>query len=158
MNAKKALKNLKKQVVKKPTKAARQLMNIGLAKAQQVGNDPQLAQEMKGVSQQVVHDVVSELAVPLTPVLSWFQEGSSFSSSFDSYASSGESQGIGQIKSVRPVANQNLAGGSSGQGAMGQQGAALARLPLKSPPCKRCPAMSNGLCKCAMKKFNLSAA
>lgn len=29
----------------------------------------------------------------------------------------------------------------------------LIYLPLKSPPCKKCPALAKGKCKCAVKKI-----
>lgn len=31
---------------------------------------------------------------------------------------------------------------------------ALMQTPIKSKPCKGCPALANGLCKCAFKRLN----
>ncbi|MCK6261762.1 hypothetical protein KP803_00580 [Vibrio sp. ZSDE26] len=29
--------------------------------------------------------------------------------------------------------------------------------PFKNPPCKRCPALTNGICKCAMKRLQVAS-
>ncbi|MHA2938747.1 hypothetical protein ACXJY6_10710 [Vibrio sp. RC27] len=32
----------------------------------------------------------------------------------------------------------------------------IATIPIKNPPCKKCPALKLGLCKCAVKKFKIA--
>lgn len=137
MNAKKALKKLKKKVEKVPSRSAEQLMRLGqsvtLSAASTVAADEGIKKEVRDISQQALLSAVSELATPINPVLSWFNEGG------DLHLSSASS--IRSAVKLPNTANAKLA---------------LVRLPLKSPPCRRCPALNRGVCKCAAKKFNLN--
>ncbi|MEI6859063.1 MAG: hypothetical protein V5788_04650, partial [Shewanella sp.] len=93
----------------------------------------ELKHEIKQVSRQTLSSVVSELSTPLTPLLSWFNEGTNLIE-----ISSIVWQQKTQLKPVNNKHNAKIH---------------LAQFPLKSPPCKSCPARQNGLCKCAMKKL-----
>ncbi|KMV31089.1 hypothetical protein [Photobacterium swingsii] len=136
MDAKKALKKLKKKAIKHPTHSAIQLMKLGKSLSGGIKVSEGVKQEVKDISHQALTDAVSELATPLNPLLSWFNEGGSIAIS-PSYAGGGRSA----VKRLTPMqASPKIA---------------LARMPLKSPPCKRCPAMNSGLCKCAVKKFDI---
>ncbi len=77
-------------------------------------------------------EVLSEMKAPLNPILSWFDEAPAITLRSKPSASIG-----GPINTTQ----QN------------QTTTSLARLPLKSPPCKKCPALKSGLCKCALKRF-----
>ncbi|WP_157509061.1 hypothetical protein [Ferrimonas futtsuensis] len=83
--------------------------------------------ELRAVTLQAGQSAVRELMAPLNPLLSWFNEGGIDFSAADSSSR--------QIQSIRQPARP------------------LSMLPLKSPPCKRCPALMGGQCKCAVKKF-----
>ncbi len=78
-------------------------------------------------------EVLSEMKAPLNPILSWFDEVPAIA-----------------LRS-RPSASIAEANKSTGQNNCPT--ISLARLPLKSPPCKKCPALNDGLCKCALKRF-----
>ncbi|WP_090363839.1 hypothetical protein [Ferrimonas sediminum] len=87
--------------------------------------------ELLSITQDAGLSAARELMGPLNPLLSWFNEGANLT--------------------FRPMAANTP---------VPQPGAAtnnlsLARLPLKSPPCKRCPARMGGICNCARKKFAL---
>lgn len=145
MGAKKSLKKLKKKVEKVQSKSLKQLKGLAastpsaVAKEQVSGSAWQA--EFKQVSQQALVDVASELAAPLNPVLSWFNEGSStsFQSLGQSLTSTPQTSGAKKDALTRPNVRS------------------IVHLPMKSPPCKRCPALSNGVCKCAAKKLQKSA-
>lgn len=98
--------------------------------------DPTLTGDLKQVGRQTGEAMARELLVPFSPLLSWFDDAPSI-----------------QLGSVAPTLSQQA---SANSGVPGSNAAAIARLPLKSPPCKRCPAQMGGLCKCAMKKFALA--
>ncbi len=74
-----------------------------------------------------------EAAGPLKPILSWLNE--------DSYIN------VVDVSHCHTNSKQQVA--SPKQSHTAQH---IARLPLKSPPCKRCPALRGGLCKCALKR------
>lgn len=139
MGVKHPLKKLKKEVVKVQSKSLQQLKELS---AHRVNTDQHAnhhishwQSEFKQVSQQTLVNVASELVVPLNPVLSWFNEG--ISTEF--VGSRNKGVGIKKDVNVRPNVKS------------------IVHLPLKSPPCKRCPALSNGVCKCAAKKLKISA-
>ncbi|GAB3514594.1 hypothetical protein [Photobacterium alginatilyticum] len=134
MNAKKALKKLKKKVEKVPNRSTEQLKQLGKAAASVAGVDEDVRREVIDISQQAMLSAVSELATPFNPVLSWFREGGELQFSASSLPS---------FRSVIKLPSSLNA----------KQ--ALVRVPLKSPACKRCPALNNGVCKCAAKKFNI---
>ncbi len=85
--------------------------------------------ELRSISEQTLSSVASELVTPFEPVLSWFNGSEGYTNAF-AKPSSGKIENS-QKMNVKSVIH----------------------LPLKSPPCKRCPALSNGICKCAAKKF-----
>ncbi|OLQ70489.1 hypothetical protein BIT28_27100 [Photobacterium proteolyticum] len=136
MNTKKALKKLKKKVEKVPNRSAEQLKQLGKAAASVAGGDEEVRREVIDISQQAMLSAVSELATPLNPVLSWFREGGELQFSASSSPS---------FRSAIKLPSSSNAKQT------------LVRVPLKSPACKRCPALNNGICKCAAKKFNIRA-
>jgi len=140
VSAKKALKKLKKKAEKAPSRSAKQLMRLGKSAASTITVDNSVKREVKDISQQAVISAISELATPLNPVLSWFNEGGDHRSLSTS--------SIAATPSIRTMTKLPSSADSK---------LALVRFPLKSPPCKRCPALSNGICKCAAKKFNFRA-
>lgn len=139
MGIKHPLKKLKKEVVKIQSKSLQQLKDLSAHRAstdQHTNHHISHWQsEFKQVSQQTLVNVAGELVVPLTPVLSWFNEG--ISTEFVSL----RNKGGDTKKDVNARPNVKT----------------IVHLPLKSPPCKRCPALSNGVCKCAAKKLKVSA-
>ncbi|WP_260260477.1 hypothetical protein [Vibrio intestinalis] len=145
MGAKKSLKKLKKKVGKVQSKSLKQLKDLAASSPSSTSkeqvSDSAWQAEFKQVSQQALVDVASELAAPLNPVLSWFNEGCSVSF-----------QSIGQSFTPTP---QNT--GTKKDALARPNVRSIVHLPMKSPPCKRCPALSNGVCKCAAKKLQKSA-
>ncbi|AKJ43097.1 hypothetical protein [Pragia fontium] len=91
------------------------------------------------ISQQVVGSVLVEVTKPLKPLLDWFEHGG-FVTEVMPTKSSGARGVTPHINSARM--NPNTAATP-----------AILRLPFKSPPCKRCPARSGGICQCAAKRF-----
>lgn len=145
MGSVKALKKLKKKTKKLKSKTQNQLQSLKKTspnKPQQRQYKNQLSSDLKTLSGQVARDIASELTAPLNPVLSWFG-----SSSHNFGHSSGP-----VIRSISPSTNQGQQKGNDSVRLV------LAATPMKSPPCKKCPALSGNLCKCAMKKFDLRAA
>ncbi|MGF1909416.1 hypothetical protein L4C38_08250 [Vibrio kasasachensis] len=139
MGAKHALKKLKKNVSKAPSKSLKQLQALPLARAEEEQqNNPRSSywkSEFKQISQQTLVNVASELAAPFNPVLSWFDGGETASV----IRPSAKSADIKKDANMRPSVKS------------------IVHLPFKSPPCKRCPALSHGVCKCAAKKLKMSA-
>ncbi|MEI6896920.1 MAG: hypothetical protein V5786_05435 [Psychromonas sp.] len=130
MNTKKALKKLKKKASKVSKHSVSQLSKTMM---NTVSINDELKHEIKQLSQQALSSAISELSTPLTPLLSWFNGGTN---SIEIYSAKRK-----QATPSIPVNNQyNVK-------------TQLAQFPLKSPPCKSCPARENGLCKCAMKKL-----
>lgn len=144
MSAKKALKKLKKKAVKKvKSTSLNQLQSLKNTKGSvsvSQASSSRLSAELKDVANDVAVSALSELAAPLSPVLSWLN-GGMHSGGWESTPRVVTSTG-----KVAEPANDSAPKINS-----------IAMLPLKSPPCKRCPALSNGICKCAAKKFKLSA-
>lgn len=148
MNSKKALKKLKKAVIngqltgsKKQLRALEKQPGAHRPSTQHATSDnqPRLTEEVKTVANQALMQAANELIAPLNPLLSWFG-GINVSGGVTSPRSN-----VSAIKQSANDASPIFAIKSVGH------------LPLKSPPCKRCPALSNGICKCAAKKFSLSA-
>ncbi|MBQ4891345.1 hypothetical protein J8L86_15935 [Shewanella sp. MMG014] len=140
MSSKSALKKLKKKSKKLTNKSLKQLNALTANTSKVTLLNPQLKQELNQLSGQVVGNVVSELIQPLNPVLSWFND-------------SGQPSHIGPVSRVKmPISTAKPAATNAVQ----IQPRSIAQLPLKTPPCKRCPALAGGNCKCAMKKFNLN--
>ena len=86
--------------------------------------------EVKAIGEVVTTQILTELSAPLTPILSWFD-------------------GSGNVlagKNPKRTPRVSLQSNTRN----------LAASPLKSPPCKSCPARSGGLCKCALKRFSIA--
>ncbi|KLV05100.1 hypothetical protein ABT56_12945 [Photobacterium aquae] len=147
MDAKKALKKLKKKL--KPESHVSHQALAGLKKKAPANSwlGEELKGEVKQISQDTLRSVASELATPLNPLFSWFNDG---------YSGSGLS--LSSITASPHAHKSDSQPAAPTISRITQQSLALAKLPLKSPACKRCPALSGGLCKCAVKKFGLKAA
>ncbi|PSW18031.1 hypothetical protein C9I98_18230 [Photobacterium sanctipauli] len=153
MGAKKALKKLKKTTVKTTSRSAAKLADLSRSVSHSVANDSQLKQELTSVSQQALLATATELAKPLNPLLSWFNEGGDIVS----FPAARAIQQPAQQHTQQNIAlSTSLKAANQPQLSL-QDNREIARLPLKSPPCKRCPALANGMCKCAAKKFGLNA-
>lgn len=143
MSSIKALKKLAKKVDKKQSKAKKQLNSLAFTKHHQNRQQTQLIEELKSLSQQTLTSITAELATPFNPLLSWFSTGIPLPAAPQHQAAFTQGGATHQlapklpsIQAIRPAPS-------------------LAKLPLKSPACKRCPALAGGNCKCAMKKFAL---
>lgn len=150
MNSKKALKKLKKAVInsqltgsKKQLRALEKQPGAHRPSTQHAtsGNQPRLTEEVKTVANQALMQAANELIAPLNPLLSWF----------------GGINVSGGVTSTSPRSNVSAIKQSANDASSIFAIKSVGHLPLKSPPCKRCPALSNGICKCAAKKFSLSA-
>lgn len=147
--AKKALKKLRKKA--KAMSPSRELLSSlenvnpnsdsGLKRTNQVNNSA-IKQELKELAGQAAVSAASELIQPLNPIISWFNDAPKFD--IPTHQSNG-SDPSHQFSNVIALSSNNSS-------------SAIGRLPLKSPPCKKCPALQSGLCKCAQKKFKLTAA
>lgn len=86
------------------------------------------------LSQEVMGNVLVEVSKPLKPLLDWFDHGG-YNTPISRQPAKTASAGNMRIQpnSMAPPA--------------------ILRLPFKSPPCKRCPAKSGGICQCAAKRF-----
>lgn len=102
--------------------------------------------ELAQLALQTGLQALQEIKKPLTPILSWFDEAEvinitrqhqSESPMRTAASHTTKSPDTAQRIPINTASNTNT----------------LARLPLKSPPCKRCPALSGGLCKCALKRL-----
>ncbi|GAD90549.1 MULTISPECIES: hypothetical protein [Vibrio] len=165
MNAKKALKKLKKKSQKKIKKQGiEQLKKLKLdASKVKASNEGQLyfsdalKQDINQGVNQVIADVAYELATPLLPVLSWFND---HQHNIDIV----EAPLREQLKkpsslkdatsSAKPISVESPRSSSKLQS---RPAKSILHVALKSPPCKRCPALQNGICKCAAKRYKLSA-
>ncbi|KFC97776.1 hypothetical protein [Leminorella grimontii] len=138
-SALKALKKLHKKALKQDRKAGdralRALSHGTLPPVMPIRQSEALKEDSVWgeVSQQVVGAMLGEVAKPLKPLLEWFD----------------------YHEPSWPSAKEKI---PSARGAMrpmpkGAQSPSILRLPLKSPPCKRCPARSGGICQCAAKRF-----
>ncbi|CAG8999472.1 MAG: hypothetical protein CENE_01446 [Candidatus Celerinatantimonas neptuna] len=139
MNSAYALKRLKKKSQK---------LNVSISQLQHLKQDIKktcftqqysLKQDVVYLSQEVLSDVVSELVKPFQPLLSWFglshdvlryQKPRSLGAFVDPQVDK-PSKPVQKIGSI-----------------------SLARIPLNSPACKKCPALQGGLCRCAQKKLS----
>ncbi|WP_156925654.1 hypothetical protein [Shewanella fidelis] len=110
--------------------------------SQQVSSS--LASELNQLSYKVIGNVVQELTPPLSPILSWFNEGRSANQANTSSKSTGPATTLDNAAVVKSIK------------IMPKKSVSILQIPLKSPPCKRCPAKMGGNCKCAAKKLNIS--
>ena len=148
MSSKSALKKLKKKSKKLTTKSLTQLNALTANSSKVARIQPQLKKELGQLSEQVIGDVVSELIHPLSPLISWFNDG----------GSRARMTPTSRVNTpINQPANEEVAVVNSvANNPVQIQPRSIAQVPLKSPPCKRCPALAGGNCKCAMKKFNIS--
>ncbi|WP_153914854.1 hypothetical protein [Shewanella sp. TC10] len=146
MSSKSALKKLKKKSKKLTSKSLKQLNALTANSSKVAQLNPQLKQELSHLSGQVIGDVVSELVHPLNPVLSWFNEGSQQRRVMPTNRTKAPINPDISVTTAQPASVN----------AVQIQPRSIAQIPLKTPPCKRCPALAGGNCKCAMKKFNIS--
>jgi len=84
---------------------------------------------------EVKKEVLNEARGTFNPILSWFDEA----------------QVINVVSNTKQIHSAIQSKTQAPNKASSSQ--QLASLPLKSPPCKKCPALRNGLCKCALKRF-----
>lgn len=139
-SALKALKKLHKKALKQDKKAgdrALRALSHGAfpsAMPARQSEAPSVDSVWGEVSQQVVGAMLGEVARPLKPLLEWFDYNEPLWSSSKGRAPT-EARG-----SMRPMPKA-------------APSPSILRLPLKSPPCKRCPARSGGICQCAAKRF-----
>lgn len=130
-NALKKLKKLKKTTVKVQSASLAQLQKLsGQHSSGTSKQSSSFVSEIQQVSREAMVSAAKELTAPLNPVMSWFQGESGVS--FTSTAS------VTGIQSMTEVQNA---------------GKSILHLPLKSPPCRKCPAKENGICRCAAKNF-----
>lgn len=130
----KALIKVPKKVKKKSTKALKALQPKQYSAPQSQTYSGTVSDELADIARQAGTDALTELATPLQPLLSWFNEGSS------GYANQTLSTSTRLTSVATPPGNR-------------ANSPALLRLPLKSPPCKRCPALIGDICKCAAKRL-----
>ncbi|GAD80236.1 hypothetical protein [Vibrio ezurae] len=142
MNAKKALKKLKKKSEKKIKKqGVEQLKKLKVNATNSRRNDSSsaLKKDINDSVNRAITGVVHELATPLLPVLSWFNDHQH------------------KIEVVESPLREQLENSTSSSKPIPSPQKSILHVALKSPPCKRCPALQNGICKCAAKRFKLSA-
>jgi len=148
MKAKKALKKLYKKASPKSPSASvlqlKKLKNSNVTSATTIRKfsiDQNTKNELQDLAEQVAISAASELAKPLNPIISWLNDAPNNIHIPSQYKKAANSSSL-----APPQGPQTLSKVTS-----------IGRIPLKSPPCKRCPALQNGLCKCAAKKFQLTA-
>lgn len=134
MSALKALNKLKKNKRVALTPSMLQLNNLKSSELPASQHEP-IREDLKKLSNQVVLSMVSELSVPLNPLLSWFETSNSPIIALPN-------RHIAQSARITSIGHKNA-----------EKRNLLLMQPLKSPPCKRCPALAGGICKCARKKF-----
>lgn len=164
MDTKKALKKLKKQSKKYAKKNDALVQLKKLKKKPQSSNHQHenklsqhnnafsgLKKELSEAANQAMINAAYELASPLKPVLSWFSHDNSLIDlRYITPEHAEKTADEAQPKRVEANATTNVA-------TKNITTRTIEHLPLKSPPCKRCPALQNGICKCAAKRFQKSA-
>ncbi|AZG36437.1 hypothetical protein [Shewanella psychromarinicola] len=131
MSVKKALRKLEKKHKKIESKSLKQLHKLSHIIDQGAANNSKWHHEIKELSQEIITSMVTELKIPLNPLISWFKEGSD-----------------DVDHSIKNIAKHQQYSATR----------SILHIPLKSPACKKCPALANGVCQCAAKKFkNLSS-
>ncbi|WP_299020385.1 hypothetical protein [uncultured Photobacterium sp.] len=132
----KALLKVPKKVRKKSTKALKALQQQAQPiHTSQAATFRSTNNELAAIARQAGNDALEELAAPLQPVLSWFHTGGSEQTSRSLLSATGFSPAGSLTQTGKKTASS------------------LLRLPLKSPPCKRCPALTGNICKCAAKRL-----
>lgn len=146
----KALKKLRKKASKHASKdksgdlALQQLFHPIILPAQHFqpakpGSSDSILREL---SQDVVGSMLGEVSKPLRPLLDWFNYTGTVGTIIDNL----------QTKPRRNLKLQSFSGNMRIETKTIQTPAIL-RLPLKSPPCKGCPAKMGAVCQCAAKRF-----
>ena len=135
VKAKKALKKLIKKHHNVQSNSIQKLRKIPIDNSYSSIDSTVLKAELKAISEAVSMQVLNELSAPLTPILSWFREA--------------------EYNRSRPLESRNKGHVRRAPNHPMKVSAIknITYLPLKSPPCKRCPALEHGICKCAAKKF-----
>lgn len=138
MSSAKALERLKKKTSKIYIQKNQQLASL---QRKTISSKHPIKKELRKVSSDTLSSVTSELSAPLAPIISWFQdtnETTLFASNQSYQSPQKNKRGIHPAK-LQPKANKII----------------MASSPLKSPPCKKCPAKTGNMCRCAMKKYGL---
>ncbi|MCL1128700.1 hypothetical protein [Shewanella sairae] len=144
MGSKSALKKLMKKSQKVSSRSLKQLNSLAANNDKKQHISPNLAAELNQLSYKVIGNVVQELTPPLSPILSWLNDGIAVN------------QARGSIRpAIQPATDANLPAVTSIK-MMPKKSVSILQIPLKSPPCKRCPAKMGGNCKCAAKKLNIN--
>ncbi len=143
MKVEKSLKKLRKKMKKEaPSVALKQLRSLKnnqilASQVNSVEERTPLTNELRGLAGQVALSAAQELAQPLNPLLSWFSDAGGGHIDFSSPTPVAQSAKVKVSQAtLTPMQHQSIIS-----------------LPLRSPPCKRCPALQNGICKCAAKRF-----
>ncbi|WP_394199819.1 hypothetical protein [Shewanella waksmanii] len=131
MNAKKALKKLKKSSKKANKQSLKQLKQLHKRVTELESVNDELRNELSQLSQHALKTAVNELKTPFNPVLSWFDDGQT---QLKQPTQTGKK--LAPVTQLKPAATKDIT-----------------HFPLKSPPCKKCPARQGGQCKCALKKL-----
>lgn len=139
MGALKELKKLKKKTKKAEKKALKHLSKLSNIEAKTAANNNDWHDDIKELSQEVLVEMVTELKTPLNPIISWFNDNQP------------QLDGLTEKRKVKKYKKDEIKVAT-------QQPASrnILSIPLKSPACKKCPALANGTCKCAAKKFKHS--
>ena len=148
MSSKNALKKLKKKTVKVTSKSLKQLNALTSNTSKVIQLEPRLKQELNQLSEQVIGDMISEFIPPLNPIISWFNGDGQRRSYTPKDTSPSTNQLTAKVQNKAPQSFRPKMANS--------QPISIVQIPLKSPPCKRCPALASGNCKCAAKKFNIN--
>lgn len=167
MKAKKALKKLyKKASAKSQSVSVLQLKNLRNSDSPPPISDrkcvinPETKHEIQALAEQVAINALSEIAKPLNPIISWLNDTTNTEHTLGQYKQTANQhqQAANQHQQTTNQRTANASGLSSFHNHRTLSNVtSIGRMPLKSPPCKRCPALQNGLCKCAAKKFQLTA-
>ncbi len=114
------------QELKKLVKTPSPVVSNGLAQLRKLNQNP----TVNKVARETSLAMVNEALTPFKPLFSYFNDSA------------------GQISYTSVPATPKVASIPTNVNKM-----SLARLPFKSPACKKCPAKMGGLCQCALKKL-----
>lgn len=133
----KSLKKLKKLAKKIAKKSDTTIIQLEIPSSN--------SSEFKQAANQAILNAINELSESMNPKLSWVDanksdsEKSSYSEARRRKEKLWKNHGLVSKTKSTPATLPSI------------------DVPYKSPACKRCPALSNGLCKCAMKRVPKSA-
>lgn len=149
-SALKALKKLRKKASKHGSKnksgdrALQQLSRPAVLPLQHSRPTQSRAEDSvwRELSQDVVGSMLGEVSKPLRPLLDWFNYTGAVGLVIDNLKPKSRNHSTLQpFSGNMRIETKTI------------QSPAILRLPLKSPPCKRCPAKMGGVCQCAAKRF-----